>query len=296
MTNTQSINNQQEHNARLAAFLHAIPQSNEPTQRLSAILPDEDLAWKQGVLTTLSLIGIVQVDHTIVNDPPVRATSQTAKYMLNSLATFAQSGTPLIDEWEERGVYRLDKHDPLQNAATLLHALETRRQRIQDTPMPSRSEEVAQVLICRHNPQTGEREFLLQYDANADQYQFIGGRRKDTDTDLLATIIREIAEEMADDLIFEQDYQLDMLIEDLRPAPTVSPTFGALTEYRFRLYLMRGLQHDLTLQDDDRWMTRAEIFAASAHNDPRDQLYQLIETQLVGGFEHVPISFIDPSR
>lgn len=57
-----------------------------------------------------------------------------------------------------------------------------------------------------------------------------------TDRDSLTVMKRELAEKPPrSNLVFDRDYQLVELAEDLR-FTVVSPTFGAFSDYQFTIY------------------------------------------------------------
>lgn len=274
----------------LAAFLRRIPQSNQDAQSLAALAGDLEPKLIEGYLLMLQTLGVVRSDNG-----GIKASSQTAKYMLESLATYVENGQKLVDDWHTRGVYR-EEEGVFQNAATLLFEMEKRRIALQDNPPPSRREEVAQVLIKRTNPETEQAEFLLQYDKNADQFQLIGGRHKELDGAIEVTMVREIEEELADNLKVSDDYELVLVIDDLSPAASLSPTFGALTEYHFWVYHMRGLKQELRLQANDAWVSLEDVLSGQVHWQGRiitanPELYRLMNERLEGGLAALEDSF-----
>lgn len=279
---------------KLAAFLRRIPQSNQSPLSIELLAVDEDVNLLRGYVLMLQTIGVVNLN----GNNCVRASSQTAKYMLESLASFVESDKTLVADWETRGVYRDSNSGPLQNAATFLHELEKRRISALDIASPVRHEEVAQVLIKRSNPETGKAEFLLQYDDNAKQFQLIGGRRKITDSSLEATMVREIEEELADDLRFQQHYELVLIAKDLTPEPSLSPTFGALSEYHFWIFHMRGLSRPLQLQANDQWVPIDDVLQGRVIKtngekveSTNDEIYKLIDKTIEGGLTSLDDSF-----
>lgn len=280
--------------AKLAAFLRRIPQSNQTALSVEELAQDENVHLIRGYVLMLQTLGVVKLN----GNDCIQASSQTAKYLLESLASFAESDVPLIGDWETRGVYRNSESGPLQNAATFLYELEKRRMSILDAPPPARDEEVAQVLIKRTNPETGKAEFLLQYDANAGQFQLIGGRRKLTDANLEETIIREIEEELENDLHFQQHYELVAVAKNLTPEPSLSPTFGALSKYHFWIFHMRDLSQPLQLQPDDQWVPIDDVLEGRVIKkngetivSANDAIYKLIDEAIEGGLASLEDSF-----
>lgn len=274
----------------LAAFLRRIPQSNQDAQSLDKLAGDFEPKLLEGYLLMLQTLGVVQF-----NNGSIKASSQTAKYMLESLANYVENGQKLVDDWHTRGIYR-QENGVFQNGATLLFEMEKRRIALQDNPQPSRREEVAQVLIKRTNPETGGAEFLLQYDKNADQFQLIGGRHKELDGAIEVTMVREIEEELADNLKVSDDYELVLVIDDLSPSPSLSPTFGALTEYHFWIYHMRGLKKPLSLHPNDVWVAVEDVLSGQVHWEGKlvvanPELYLMMNEALEGGLAGLEDSF-----
>ncbi len=270
----------------LCQFLLNIPRSDSDSVPLSQLAPQDAVAALEGCAWMLRLWGMVEFDP---EQKLIRARSQTAKYALNSLAASLDADISLIENWKTRGV---EAH-PFRNGASFLYAIEQRRLMAAIPATPSRREKVAQVLICRRRPHQ-EQELLFQYDPKARQYQLIGGRwsPKDGD-DIQRTIVREIEEELPSDiLVYGQDYQLDLIAANLTPPPSLSPTFGALTEYHFHIYYLHGLVHPLTLGSEDCWVPVSQIRAGGVLNErgehiafARVDLYEAIEAVIPGGFE-----------
>ena len=257
----------------LAEFLRAIPQSNQEAASIATLVQGdttEATPFVTGVAYFLKMWGIVWFDE---DHKRIQATSQAAKYTLNSLAEFIANDLTLISDWKTRGVNRDEAAGPFQNGATFLALLDAYRVAHEDNPQPSRQEKVAQVLIKRTDPQTGQAELLLQFDRNANQYQFIGGRWRESDGPVINTMVREIEEELeGNDLIFEKAYNLALVADDLVPNLILSPTFGALTEYHFWIYHMLDLAEPLTLQADDRWVPVEQILSGAVITED-DQTY-----------------------
>lgn len=286
---------------QLARFLQGIPQSNQDARTIAELAgansSAEIIAALQGCAYLLHTLGVVDFNPATGY---IRARSQTAKYALNSIAAYVEADIRIVEDWKTRGA---DDTEFLRNGASFLRALETRRLLIQPQPEPSRRERVAQVLIKRNHPVTQEPELFFQYDQNAGQYQLVGGRWTPNDgDDMLTTMVREIEEEIpANQLVHTQDYQLHLLIEDLTPPITISPTFGALTEYHFYIYHLAELEQDLVLQAGDRWVAvqqvkNGAVIHEDGHTVPFNSLdiYTAIDAHLDGGLVNLPSSFRHP--
>lgn len=279
---------------QLANFLRCIPQSNQDAEHIQQLSQGLDPNFLSGYATMLQTIGVIQLDEYGY----IKATSQTAKYMLESMASYVEANVSFVQDWQTRGVNRDETNNPLQNGATLLHALDYQRSHLLTDAKPSRTEKVAQVLIKRNNPQTEKAELLLQFDANADQYQFIGGRYRASDGHPFNTLIREIEEELVDDLHHARDYEVKLMAENLATPMILSPTFGALTEYYFWFYHMVGLKQPLQLAPDDLWVPVEQILAGYVLQPDGSRcffkdgsLYHAIDAAILGGLEGLPTSF-----
>lgn len=270
----------------LVQFLRSIPQSNQDARRLAELAGAEsgskERAQLHGAALLLRTLGIVEFDP---ETEMIRASAQTAKYALESLASYVEHQLPVVGDWKTRGVLRDPEGGILQNGATLLHALELRRMALLPNASPSRVERVAMVIIKRSNPSTGAPELLFQWDRNARQFQLIGGRWRESDgPDPLHTIEREIAEELEPaDMVHGQDYHLNLLIPALQLPPSLSPTFGALTTYEFWIYHMTELARPLRLQAEDQWLALADVLTGTvliegeAVHFARQDLYHAID-------------------
>lgn len=275
----------------LVHFLRSIPQSNQDARRLAELAgtePDGEMrAQLHGAALLLCTLGIVEYD---ADTELIRASAQTAKYALESLASYAENQIPVVGDWKTRGVLRDPEGGLLQNGATFLHALELRRLALLHDARPSRVERVAMVIIKRSNPTTSAPELLFQWDRNARQFQLIGGRWRESDgPDLLRTMEREIAEELEPaDMVHGQDYHLSLLIPALQLPPSLSPTFGALTTYEFGIYHMTELARPLRLQAEDHWLPLADVLAGTvlvegeAVHFARQDLYHAIDAACGG--------------
>lgn len=277
----------------IAAFLRNIPQSNQVAKQLIELVPTGNQEMLYGYITLLQTIGIVVIDE----NQCIKASSQTAKYMLESLASFVEHDLNLVDEWKRRGVYPNEDAGVFQNGATLLYEMEKRRMALLEAPAASRTEEVVQILIKRTNAITGLAELLMQYDTNADQYQLIGGRRSPADLTLQDAAIREIKEEIVDDIQFKKDYDLNLLIPKMMMGSTLSPTFGALTDYHFSIYHMLNLRQDITLDTNDSWVEVDSLLSEDFDiNENRiiakdNQIYRYMDRLIVGGLSNLDDSF-----
>ncbi len=237
--------------SRLAEWLRAIPQSRHNPRPIRE-LPGGD-AIGQGLAVLLETWGAVAL-----SDAGIRATSQPAYYFLHSLAAWVEADGHVIEDWSEQQGARAG--EGLQHGASLVFLLEQERLRRFPAASAIRFTAVAEALIIR----PGEpKRFLVQWDDRAGQYQVIGGRQKDNldwREPIEQTAIRELEEEL--------DYQVSYKAGDFSLAflaafegdKRLSPSFGALTAYRFTFFQALNLP-PIRLAPNDRWVTRAELLA-----------------------------------
>lgn len=290
-------------NQAIAEFLRQIPQSNQPKKAICNIHPsaksEGDLQVLFGVIRMLVIFGIVSIESKeTIGQSLIQASSQTAKYALMSIADYFDRDATIITDWKTRGI----QDNVLSNGATFLQALEQARlERFEDIP-PSRYVKAAQVFIKRINPDSGKHELLFQFDANANQYQLIGGRWSEKDgDDLEVTIVREIDEELPLNAIpYPDSYKLELLLENFAVEGIISSTFGALTHYTFWFYQMTDLACDLKLQPEDKWIPIEMVLNGVVEHDGSDypfanpDIFQRIDEALPHGLHGLSVSIINP--
>jgi hypothetical protein len=286
-------------NQIIAEFLRQIPQSNYNKVTLQdSYIPDADstdIATLYGVARMLAVLGVIHLDSKEpIGESLIRASSQTAKYTLTSFADYFEREATIITDWETRGI----QNNIFSNGATFLQTLEKARLKRFNNPAPSRYVKVAQVLIKRINPDTNNHELLFQFDANANQYQLIGGRWSEKDeSNLQTTIIREIEEELPLNTIpFPQSYGLNYLIDSLIIDGEISRTFGALTHYTFSIFHMVDLNIQLNLQPEDMWVPIEMVLGGIVKVDGAEypftnpEIYRRIDQSLTNGLLGLPVS------
>lgn len=287
-------------NQEIAKFLRQIPQSNHNKTTLQNTYNRDtspsDIATLYGIARMLEVFGVIYLDDKDpIGESLIQASSQTAKYTLMSFADYFEREIPIIHDWETRGI----QNSIFSNGATFLQTLEQDRLGRFDNIAPSRFVKVAQVLIKRINPETNDPELLFQFDANANQYQLIGGRWSEKDGDnLQATIIREIEEELPLNTIpYPETYGLNCLIDNLVIDGEISNTFGALTHYTFWIFHMVDLTIQLDLQPEDMWVPIQIVLDGVVKVDGKEypftspEIYQRIDQSLANGLIGLPVSF-----
>lgn len=286
-------------NQAIAEFLRQIPQSNHNKTTLQDTYITNanptDIATLYGIVRTLEIFGVIHLDSKEpIGESLIRASSQTAKYALISFADYFERKTAIITDWETRGI----QNNIFSNGATFLQTLEQDRLKRFENTAPSRYVKVAQVLIKRINPGTGDHELLFQFDANANQYQLIGGRWSEKDgNNLQTTIIREIEEELPLNTIpYPESYDLNCLIDTLIIDGEVSTTFGALTHYTFSIFHMINLNIQLELQPEDMWVPIEMVLDGVVKVDGTEypftspEIYRRIDKSLENGLMGLSVS------
>ncbi len=239
----------------LAAWLRAIPQSRHEPRSLDD-LPGGSVIG-QGLAAMLQVWGAVEF-----SPAGIRAVSQPAYYFLHSLAAWAETSGPVIPDWSSE--VGTTAGEGLRHGTTLVHWLEAERQRRDPAAPPIRFTPVAQVLVVQRRDAAQEPPcFLGQWDERAGQFQIIGGRQKqnlDWVEPIGETAIREFEEELDGQVSHARgDFRLEPLAS-FAGATRLSPSFGALTAYRFSVFRAAGLR-ELTLGPHDHWLRRDDLLA-----------------------------------
>ncbi|GAB1422334.1 hypothetical protein MASR2M15_25630 [Anaerolineales bacterium] len=287
----------------ISEFFKQIPQSNEELASLIDLISNPaELSFYYGLCYMLKLFGLIELQEAEnLADIKIKASSQIAKYSLNSLHHFIEADQSIISDWKSRGLANasLDSF----RGVDFLYAIEKWREQVAlkagQTLSPSRLVKVAQVLIVRINPLTHQKELLFQFDANANQYQLIGGRWNETDgTDYLITAIRELEEEIPDaNWHYSVNYNLIPLV-NFESELQLSPTFGAWTSYYFAVYHLIHCDLTLTLGANDCWASIEDVLNGFVI-DPLGEkkyfiskdLYQQLNRLLDGGLKSLVSSF-----
>jgi 8-oxo-dGTP pyrophosphatase MutT (NUDIX family) len=161
-----------------------------------------------------------------------------------------------------------------------------------DNHGPAREVWVAQALIKARVAGKAEPLYLVQRDEElTDEYRLIGGRFEPSDGDLLETMKREMLEELG--LEYVKDYTLNELIHELPVSARLSPTYGVLSSYRYRLYKAEMIRKIQLKVGDNRWVTKRELLAGRMDSGEKIAAWhaKAIDDQLPGGLDGVALSF-----
>jgi len=158
--------------------------------------------------------------------------------------------------------------------------------------VPVREVWVAQALIKTRLPGKAEPFYLVQRDEElVDEYRLIGGRFEPGDSDLLGTMKREMLEELG--LEYGKDYILEELIHELVVPTRLSPTYGVLSSYHYRLYSVKMTRKVQLKMGDNRWVSKRELLAGQMDSGEKIAVWhaEIIDSQLPGGLDGVALSF-----
>jgi hypothetical protein len=223
----------------------------------------------------------------------VRAKSEVARLFLASLAIYVRYGLNLIERWERRS-------DPSESDALcllgpdFLEAMERRRVFQHGLPQPIRIEYPGQIVIKAWSATRKTSVYLMQYDRFAQQYQFLGGKRRGHETAIEAMDRAMRTKLPANALVRDVDYELQPVREEV-VTRGLSRTVGAFTEYHFSIFSI-VFTRPLVLGEDDRWVTEGEMFSgrlAEASAKRWSRLARVVNL-LEKGLAEIPFSFSEP--
>jgi len=157
---------------------------------------------------------------------------------------------------------------------------------------PIREVWVAQALIKARLPGKAEPLYLVQRDEElVDEYRLIGGRSEPGDSDLLETMKREMLEELG--LEYGRDYMLEELIHELVVPTRLSPTYGVLSSYHYRLYSVKMAREIQLEVGDNKWVSKQELLAGQTDSGEKIAVWhaKTIDNQLPGGLDGIALGF-----
>jgi len=217
---------------------------------------EADSAYERGVMDTLRLLGLID-NH----DEGATATSAIAHFILRSLWAHLSDGIAVGIDWETAPV-----------GLMLLRTMETARVAIVNDPTPAREVVAAQAVI--KSRQDGEDVFLMEFDAEAGQYQPIGGKQESGDGDPTETLRREMAEELGLPALPDPEACRFSPLAMAWRVTRLSATYGVLTRYTFNFYHATGITFPLPTDSNRRWISRREVLAGQADDGrPVSSLY-----------------------
>jgi 8-oxo-dGTP pyrophosphatase MutT (NUDIX family) len=242
---------------------------------------DAEDAYLAALLDFLAYLGVIRLSAA---RSTAAVTSAQAGYLLRLLRALIDSDAPLIADWSREGVTHSagqaqDRPAPHANTffsgVNLLAALELHR--LYSTPgaAPLREVSAAAGLVVRRDP-LGRRAYLLARDEADGVWQLLGGRFEQRDGELRATLLRELAEELACEPLAEPG---DVVLHELGQPfyeTRVSPTYGLLTQTRFQLYMVRFTNRWPPLHSGLRWVCESELLDGRTFDGQRVDVTPLL--------------------
>jgi 8-oxo-dGTP pyrophosphatase MutT (NUDIX family) len=298
---------EEERTEFVAGVLLAIPSCNASAVPIGQLYGDWSLnsGWTESaiaaVITILEVFDVLDVTHERIKDELlVRAKSETAGYFLKSLADYIQTGNKLVANWEREGV---GKHPErlvdLPSGPQFLYLVESIRTKHYGSLKPIRQAQVCVAIIKSVATGSNSTRYLVQYDADAGQYQLIGGRMRSTEKDAQITVQREIEEELAiNNLVCGRDYVAKRLAPEIT-VETLSSTFGAYSRYRLTFFHVEFKVNQLKLGPQDLWVTLDELRRGKTNSDDTitgSASIGELDQQLPGGLDALPASLITAQR
>lgn len=205
------------------------------------------------MLLFLEFIGI------IVFDTEKKTFSFSGKHAIKALSSISrslQNNLQLVNEWTRLGVsdsFLKDSHI-MDRGIDFLYWLES--QRIKYDPTPINHGIIGRVII-KGKSINDEDLFLLQRSHKSGQYQFIGGRRRNSETSE-ELIIREMREELRGN---DFNFGVNVFIEKAAtfPITILSPTFGCQTTWDGDVYYVTMKNLKLYIPENCRWASHREL-------------------------------------
>jgi len=227
-----------------------------------------------------------------------RLSHQIPDYFRHSLLWYFGNHQQVLSNWTREGVAReISITNLLDTASHFVKLMERKRLEISNKEEidsgASRIQPVSVILI--KGVEKKKSYFLHQWDDRAEQFQLIGGRKRENELPL-DTAKRELHEEISQhNLLYGRDYELLQLQLSSTPInyKDVSRTYGAITAYEFWLYGVKLNLEQLRLSPNDRWILQEEMKngVTSTGKKIRDpQLYRLFDANILNGIESVPQS------
>lgn len=193
----------------------------------------------------------------------LQLSSPQVGYLLKQVIGLLDLSAPVVDNWTGVG---LGTVGPRSLAAVdLCAALEQRRISLDPAAPPIRALTVVIGIIVSPTP-TGERHYLLSWDAAARAWQLVGGRVEASDPSLQRALVREISEELWRGPLEEER---DLVLTEIAPPFTharVSPTYGVLSSVTFHAFHVRFLAPLPPLDETLRWVSAGELEAGRTHD------------------------------
>lgn len=222
-------------------------------QILESLEPSTDYA--QGALDVLALLGLIEPSGN-----KIAPTGEIAGMLLGSLRAHLLDAQVCQFGWNRVG-------DAQAPGIAFLRQIELARQRATNTPSPARAVEVAQAVF--KTEQAREACYLMEYDNGAGHFQLPGGKVDKEDSDLEATVRRELYEELGL-LALPEHPQCQLIpVKSRFVKESSSATYGILTRYSFHFYAVTHFDGPLKTSEVLVWIGEREMRAGAVRDGRR---------------------------
>lgn len=215
---------------------------------LGDLTPDDDYA--RGVLDLLGLLGLVEP-----SADGLQPGGEVASMVLASLRAHLADGVSVGLRWNDLDGQGLRGVD-------VLHAVEAARDEAVEPATPGRTVRVVQSVF--KGRRGGEDVYLMQYDRPAGRYQPIGGKQDPEDASPEAALRREVMEELGLTAVPGPEVLALVPLEPPWQTRELSATYGILTAYEMRFFVVSEVGFRVPVDDETRWLTRAEVERGTA--------------------------------
>src|SRR5574341_299293 len=219
---------------------------------LATLDPSSD--YSRGVLDMLALLGLIRLEE----DGRAVPADKVAAMVLDSLRAHLADNVVVGLRWD-------DLDAPAPRGVDILRAAEAARLAAAPEATPGRIAQ-AVVAVIKSRDGAGADRYLMQYDAHAGSFQPIGGKAEPGEDNAEVTLRREMAEELG--LPAPPGPKLCALapLESGWEVTRLSATYGILTRYTFTFFHALSMRFPLSIDQNTRWLTRAEIAAERAED------------------------------
>ncbi|MDI6098768.1 NUDIX domain-containing protein [Actinoplanes sp. NEAU-A12] len=288
----------------VAKILAALPREFEPARRMVDICREAGVAEQNLVAVARAIVdlvkpfGFIEVDEG-PDGPRVRAVSSHGSYFAASWSAYIREGEPILANWgrpaSADGPYLA--HDVL-HGSQLLYLIERQRIGEKENPIPLREATVVQVVLKAKTRGRRGASYLMQYDQEAQQFQFIGGHVRTSDSSARVAATRELAEELPANRFSFMPSGDDLVEIGSSELTGLSRAYGVATRYHFTFFHLRTRQRTIALGPADRWVSAKEIASGQTRSGDRITRESVIlaDSLVGGGLRSLPLSCDDVQK
>ena len=237
--------------------------------------PERDAAaCRQCVFSLLTFLQVFDVlnirKDTKSGDMIIKASSEIATFFLKSLSQYISKDFKLTSDWDSPGIGKeLLKENAFTSGAHLVYFIENKRIKHYHEKTAIRTAQISLGIIKAKVGGNTKPVYLFHWDAEAKQYQLIGGHVRSKDTDPFEVLKKEIREELSgEQLTYQKDYELKKIADNISFSDQ-SRTVGAFTEYKATLYQIIFKKPKIRFGPDNKWITWEELLQGKTKNNHR---------------------------